>query len=182
MPTVRAPATTGAPVTPSSVTGYGCEDVLSHPPIFPPMNATIRLAALAAIALLTAASTACNEGTVMADPAAPSTKPPVTEQGVAAGTLEATAQRPVLRLRNTTEFVVGYRVMEKDLLTRALPLPCGPECPQVAQGQQVAVPYSSINGYTDAATEAMVMWWTFTRAADGSLQRVGTMQSKSVRL
>jgi hypothetical protein len=146
------------------------------------MNSIIRLASLTATAFLAAASTACTDGTAVADPANPPANPPTNNQGIVAGTLEATAKRPTLTLRNTTEHVVGYLVMEKNMMVVALFPPCGPQCPQLAQGQQVALPYTSINGYTNAATEVMVMWWTYTRAADGTLQPIGGMQSKTVRL
>lgn len=142
------------------------------------MNSIIRLASLTATAFLAAASTACDDGTAVADPV----NPPNNNQGIVAGTVEATAQRPTLTLRNTTEHVVGYMVVEKNMMVVALFPPCGPQCPQLAQGQQVAIPYTAINGYTSAATEVMVMWWTYTRAADGTLQPTGGMQSKTVRL
>lgn len=142
------------------------------------MNSIFRLASLTTTAFLAAASTACTDGTAVADPV----NPPTNNQGIVAGTLEATAQRPTLTLRNTTEHVVGYMVLEKNMMVVALFPPCGPQCPQLAQGQQVAIPYSAINGYTSAATEVMVMWWSYTRAADGTLQPTGGVQSKTVRL
>ena len=73
-------------------------------------------------------------------------------------------------------------IVEKHQMVVALFPPCGSQCPTLVQGQTVAVPYTSIAGYTNAATEALVMWWTYTRAADGSMQATGAVQTKTVRL
>ena len=96
--------------------------------------------------------------------------------------LEATAARPTLTLRNTTEFQVGYMVVDKDQMVVALYPPCGDNCPKLQQGASVAIPYANIGGYTNASTEAVVMWWTYTRQADGSLKATGAVQTKNIRL
>ena len=139
------------------------------------MNPVIRLATLAASAFLAAAATACST-----EEQAPVETP--SPAGIVAGTLEATASRPNLTLRNTTESQVGYMVVDKDLMVVAMFPPCGTNCPRLVQGAQLTVPYSAISGYTDKSTEVMVMWWTYTRAADGTLQPTGAMQSRLVRL
>lgn len=102
--------------------------------------------------------------------------------GIVAGTLEAKAARPVLTLRNTTEFVVGYMVVDKDQLVVALYPPCGQNCPTLVQGASASVNYGSISGYTAASREATVMWWKYVRRADGSLQPEGGVQTINVRL
>lgn len=102
--------------------------------------------------------------------------------GIIAGTLEARAARPVLTLRNTTEFTVGYMVVDKDQMTVALYPPCGQNCPTLVQGASATVNFSAISGYTSASTEAVVMWWKYVRRADGSLQPEGGVQSTRVRL
>jgi hypothetical protein len=139
------------------------------------MNPVIRLATLAASAFLAAAATACST-----EEQAPVETP--APAGIVAGTLEASASRPNLTLRNTTESQVGYMVVDKDLMVVAMFPPCGTNCPKLVQGAQVTVPYSALSGYTDKSTEVMVMWWTYARAADGSLQPTGAMQSRLVRL
>ncbi|MCA0375796.1 MAG: hypothetical protein LCH84_09020 [Gemmatimonadetes bacterium] len=133
-----------------------------------------RYAAMAAGLALTLV--ACNSN----DAAAPTTPRP--SQGIVAGTLEATAAKPTLTLRNTTEFVVGYMVVDKDMATVALFPPCGQNCPTIVQGQQATVDYSRIAGYTERSTEAIVMWWTYQRAADGTLAPTGGVNSTRVRL
>lgn len=115
-----------------------------------------------------------------AAPPAPSA--PAPSQGIVAGTLEASAARPNLVLRNTTEFVVGYMVVDKDQMVIALYPPCNDRCPQLVQGASVSIPYSAIGGYTAASREAVVMWWKYVRRADGSLVPEGGMQSVNVRL
>lgn len=102
--------------------------------------------------------------------------------GIVAGTLEAHAARPTLTLRNTTEFIVGYMVVDKDQAVIALYPPCGQNCPTLRQGESVALPYTAIGGYTPQSTEAMVMWWKYTRRADGSLAPIGGIETVNVRL
>lgn len=113
-------------------------------------------------------------------PAAPSA--PAPNQGIVAGTLEVSAARPNLVLRNTTEFVVGYMVVDKDQMVIALYPPCNASCPLLVQGASVSVPYSAISGHTAASREAVVMWWKYVRRADGTLTPDGGMQSVNVRL
>ena len=107
---------------------------------------------------------------------------PTPNQGIVAGSLVVKAARPALTLRNTTEFVVGYMVIDKDQMTIAVYPPCGPQCAKLIQGAEVSVPYTSIAGYTNASTEAKVLWFTYARAADGTLTPQGPIQTTSVRL
>jgi len=72
--------------------------------------------------------------------------------------------------------------VDKDQMVVALYPPCGQNCPTLVQGQSVAVNYSAITGYTPASREATVMWWKYTRRADGSLQPEGGVQTVNVRL
>ena len=117
----------------------------------------------------------------------PATAPSTTNgndggNGIVAGTLEARAVRPTLTLRNTTEFVVGYMVVDKDQAVVALYPPCGQNCPTLVQGASAAIPYTAIGGYTAASREANVMWWKYIRRADGSLAPDGGAQTIIVRL
>lgn len=121
-------------------------------------------------------ATACSTD----DIAAPADPNP--NHGFVAGTLQVTAARPNLTLRNTTELIVGYMVIDKDMATVALFPPCGQTCPTIVQGASANVLYSAINGYTSASTEAIVMWWTYQRQADGSLRAVGAVNTTKIRL
>lgn len=132
----------------------------------------IRSTAVAALLLATAA---CSSEGKLAAP-----KPPT--EGIVAGTLQVTAANSTLTLRNSTEFIVGYMVVDKDQMVIALFPPCGANCPTLAQGASVTVNYANISGYTSKSTEANVMWWTYARAADGSLQAQGSVQSKRITL
>lgn len=107
---------------------------------------------------------------------------PTANNGIVAGTLEAKAARPTLTLRNTTEFVVGYMVVDKDQAVIALYPPCGQNCPTLKQGESATLNYTSIGGYTAASREAHVMWWKYVRRADGSLTPEGGVQTVNVRL
>lgn len=128
-----------------------------------------------AVAALLLATAACSNEEKVADPTSPN-------QGIVAGTLEVTAANSTLTLRNTTESIVGYMVVDKDQMVVALFPPCGSQCPTLAQGTTATVNYSNISGYTSKSTVAIVMWWTYTRAADGSLQAQGGVQSKRITL
>ena len=143
------------------------------------MNPIFRLATLTAAAFLSAAAASgCSDEATTPTDSVPTNSNP----GIIAGTLEATATRPTLTLKNSTEFQVGYMVVDKDQMVVALYPPCGDNCPKLVQGAQIAIPYTSISGYTNASTEAVVMWWTYTRQADGSLKPTGAMQTKNIRL
>ncbi len=139
------------------------------------MRATCPTFLLTAIALLTAG---CDNRPVAGD----LTEPPAETQGRLSGTFTATAQRPSLILRNTTDYVVGFTVNEKEgMILRLLP-PCGVERPQVAPGQAITLRYADIDGYTDAAREVVVSWCILKRASDGTLQRYGDERGFTVRL
>lgn len=123
-------------------------------------------------------ATACSSPSV-ADTPTPS---PAPTQGIVAGTLQVSAARPTLTLRNTTEFVVGYMVIEKDMATVALFPPCGDKCPTIVQGASASVAYGEIAGYTDKSSEAIVMWWTYVPDRDGKLTPQGAVNTVKVRL
>jgi hypothetical protein len=137
----------------------------------------MRTVALYTIALL--ALSGCSHESTRADS---NDSAPTPNQGIVAGTLVVTAARPTLTLRNTTAFVVGYMVVDKDQMTIALYPPCGVQCAKLVQGADVSVPYASIAGYTSASTEANVLWFTYARAADGTLTPQGPVQTTRVKL
>ena len=143
------------------------------------MTPIFRLATLTATAFLTAAAaSACSEEATTPTDSVPTNSNP----GIIAGTLEAVAARPTLILKNGTEFEVGFMVVDKDQMVVALYPPCGDNCPKLVQGAELRIPYSAINGYTNASTEAVVMWWPYTRQADGSYKATGAVQTKNIRL
>lgn len=142
------------------------------------MNPVSRLTTTLAAAFLAAATAACDSKTTPTE----TSLPDGSHAGIVAGTLEATANKSTLTLRNTTDQIVGYMVVEKDMAVVALFPPCGPTCPKLVQGTQVTLPYADIPGYSSRATEVRVMWWTYIRTADGSLQATGAVQSKTVKL
>lgn len=142
------------------------------------MSPVLRLAGLLTTAFLAAAASACRNEAAVVDVHTP----PQASGGLLAGTLEATANRPTLLLRNTTEFVVGYMVVDKEQIVVAMYPPCGAQCPKLAQGEQLMLPYGSISGYSAKSTEAIVMWWTYVRGADNTLQPNGAVQTRRVRL
>ncbi len=135
---------------------------------------TIGVLALAACALAACA----HESTVVDS----SHGAPTPNQSSVAGTLVVKAARRTLTLRNTTAFVVGYMVIDKEQMTIALYPPCGAQCATLVQGADVSVPYTSIAGYTSASTEAHVLWFTYARAADGTLTPQGPIQTTRVKL
>ncbi|MCC6243273.1 MAG: hypothetical protein IT353_10555 [Gemmatimonadaceae bacterium] len=99
-----------------------------------------------------------------------------------ANPVEATAARPNVTVRNTSDSTVGYFVVEREILIRATFAPCGDHTPRLAPGRQIVIPYDSIMGYDRQAKEAVVFWCTMSRGPDGLWRPVGGMQSVSVRL
>lgn len=95
-------------------------------------------------------------------------------------TLEITATRSNLVLRNTSTSLIRYFAVNPNILTLALFAPCDSNCAAIAPGQSVIVPYASIMGYDPAMTEAQVTWWRF---APGPFDRVdSSYQSARVPL
>lgn len=104
--------------------------------------------------------------------------------GIVAGTLDVKANRDAktITLRNTTEFEVGYMVIEANMATLAMFPPCGAQCPLLVQGNSTTIAYSAIAGYHAQATEARVLWWTYIRNADGTRTAQGGVNTVVVAL
>jgi hypothetical protein len=101
--------------------------------------------------------------------------------GIVAGTLEARVEGTAVVLRNTTEFVVTYRLIESETATRALyPVCTVATCSRLAQGESRTVPLTSIDGWSAAARSAIVPWWRMVPQRDGSL--VAQPGGEAVRL
>jgi len=134
-----------------------------------------------ASALVACTLTACSAPSGAEDD---STRIPAPNRGIVAGTLEARVDRAsqTLSLRNTTEFEVGYMVIEKDMMTVALMPPCGNSCPILVQGASVTVKYSNIGGYTPQAKEGRVLWWTYKRNTDGTRTTQGGVNTINITL
>jgi hypothetical protein len=90
--------------------------------------------------------------------------------GIVAGALTARVEGTQVVLRNTTEFVVTYRMIESETATRALfPVCTVATCPRLAQGEERRVPLTDIVGWSAAARSAIVPWWRMVPQRDGSL-------------
>jgi hypothetical protein len=90
--------------------------------------------------------------------------------GIVAGTIVVRVENGVIILRNTTEFVVTYRLIEAETATRALfPVCTITSCPRLAQGEERRIPYAEITGWSPAAREAILPWWRMIPQRDGSL-------------
>jgi hypothetical protein len=138
----------------------------------------MRLYSLPTFALLALLTSACRTEKRPANDVDAGNQP---GQGIVAGTLDVqpNSSAKTLTLRNGTEFVVGYMVIEKDMMTVAMFPPCGADCEKIVQGQTVTVKYSEISGYTPDAREARVLWWTYP---PGSTQPQGGVNTVAVRL
>jgi hypothetical protein len=134
-------------------------------------------AALLTLAALAVFSTGCERTPVDADA---TVDPP--RNGIVAGTLEVTAKRPNLTLRNTSEFIVGYTIVDSEMATIALFPPCGNSCPTLVQGASIVVPYSAIGGYSTASKKANVLWFKYQRSADGTLKPIEGVNVAQVTL
>ncbi len=135
----------------------------------------LRLLHLAALVLV-APLAACGA------PAAAPADAPAAGQGIVAGTLEARRDGDALVLRNTTEFVVAYQLLEANTATLALLPVCLPAtCPTLRQGESRRVPLVEVTGWTPAAREVMVTWWRFVPGRDGT-PVAGVAETVRVRL
>jgi len=138
---------------------------------------------LLSLALVGATLSACATSTGVDSLADGAKNSPNDNGQIIAGTVEVKATRPNLTLRNTTEAVIGYMVVDSEMATVALYPPCDERCPQIVQGASATVPYPSIAGYTNTSKAAIVMWWTYRRGADGVLRPdTGGVQTARVTL
>jgi hypothetical protein len=88
-----------------------------------------------------------------------------------------------LELRNDTDKLVSYRVVEREF-ARQSAAPC-PHCPclecTLSPGTSVVVPHGEIVGYLPGAQEAMVAWWAVT-VDDTGARRLDLIETVVVRL
>jgi hypothetical protein len=82
-------------------------------------------------------------------------------------TIRATGRE--VRLSNAAEMPTFYFVVERETAAVIDFAPCveGPECPSVAPGATVRIPYSGISGYQAGRKEAIVFWWRSARTPAG---------------
>jgi hypothetical protein len=75
--------------------------------------------------------------------------------------LEVEARDSSIHLRNRGALPVYHAIFEREFAARVLWGPCErpAECPAVAPGAEVRIPYDSIAGYEPGKTEAIVYWW-----------------------
>ena len=70
------------------------------------------------------------------------------------------AEHGQLRLRNGTEATIHYVAVEVET-SALIDLHYDPETwPAIAAGEEVRLPYREITGYTSAAEEVRIHWWT----------------------
>lgn len=156
----------------------GPHDNLNSQHCFPEVSPLmLRPTIFASAAVLSALLSGCADS-----PTSGAVEAPRDNQGIVAGTLNVSVARPTITLRNTTEFVVGYLVVDKDMATVALFPPCSAQCPTLVQGASATVNYSAIAGFTTRSTEAIVMWWKYRRNADGTLTAIEGVNSTRITL
>jgi hypothetical protein len=122
---------------------------------------TLSTAVLLALALM---ATACDGTPSEANPS-----PEAPNQGIVAGAVTARAERATITIRNSTEFVVGYLLVDSEMAVIALFPPCANSCAKLVQGESITVPYTAIGGYTSASKSALLHWFKYQRKADGTL-------------
>lgn len=112
------------------------------------------------------------------DPAAPGDEQGMPGQGLWEGKVDALVADGRVTLKNGTEWVIGYLVVEKDMAIVAMFPPCTSNCTTLVQGGEATVRYEDIPGYSSEAREAIVYWWRY--GTDG--RPMGAMASETVRL
>jgi len=100
--------------------------------------------------------------------------------GIVAGTLDVSTANGAVMLRNTTEHLIGYMVIDNNRLMSVAP--CGSTCPIVVQGATSTVPFAQITGYSLESSEAQVLWWKYTVRTDGAKVADGSMQTTTIKL
>ena len=81
---------------------------------------------------------------------------------------EARSAPPHLVLANRGDRPVYYQVFEKEVLPLVYWVQCTrPECPNVAPGQEVRIPFSAISGFEKDGDVAAVYWWHLVSEPDG---------------
>jgi hypothetical protein len=132
---------------------------------------------IAAAATLSAAVAACSsEGAPIETPA------PTEDASLWEGAVTVTAKRPVVTIRNLTDRTIGYLLIEKGQMLIALYPPCASACEKLVQGATVAVSYSAIDGYTSAAREATLVYWSYVPGPNGALVVDGPVQFIGIQL
>ena len=106
--------------------------------------------------------------------------PPIN--GIVAGTVQYAVARPYLTLRNSTEFQVGYLLVETGRPIIALFPPCASNCSRLKQGEQTVVNFNQISGYSDKTTSASLLWWKYQVEANGTLTAIGAIQTVEIKL
>lgn len=122
------------------------------------------------------AATGCGSDAV--SPAGPGDQAEAPGQGLWEGKVDAVVADGRVVLKNGTERVVGYLVVEKNMAIVAMFPPCASDCQTLVQGGEVSIRYQDIPGYSADAREVMVYWWTY--GPDG--RPGGAMSSETVRL
>jgi hypothetical protein len=75
-----------------------------------------------------------------------------------------------LLLTNTDDQPVYYRIWNPDALAQWAPCTSPADCPRIAPGQSVRVPYSEIGLWMPESREAELHWWQFRRVGDGYVE------------
>lgn len=114
---------------------------------------------------------------------APSAEDDRPGHGIVAGTLEASVVNGKVRLKNQTEHVVGYLVVDKNTAIVAMLPPCsGSGCKTLVQGGEAAISFTEIGGYVPGESrEAIVYWWSYLPGPGGTTT-VDRMNSSIIRL
>jgi hypothetical protein len=76
----------------------------------------------------------------------------------------------LLLLTNTDDQPVYYTLFSRDALASWAPCTSPADCPRIAPGQTVRVPYADIQMYTAQSAEAELHWWQFRRAGNGYVE------------
>ena len=92
--------------------------------------------------------------------AAPTGCPTATEPRYGSDGFTVVAEQGHLRLLNATEAAIHYVAVEEET-SALIDLYYDPEAwPALAPGEEIRLPFDDITGYTPAAREVRIHWWT----------------------
>lgn len=111
------------------------------------------------------------------EPSSPTGNAQTPGQGLWEGKVDALVADGRVVVKNGTERVIGYLVVEKNMAIVAMFPPCTDNCTTLVQGGEASIRYEDVPGYSPEAREAVVYWWRY--GIDGRPE--GAMSSELIR-
>lgn len=86
--------------------------------------------------------------------------------GSARDGLRVAIEGDAVAVTNLDEQPVYYRIVNPEALALWAPCTAPEDCPRIAPGQTVRIPFAEIGLYQPDSTEAELYWWRFLRVGE----------------